>query len=75
MTEILTMSYLYDKLSRLGLNEDYVRNNALPTTQNNLNRVKGKGKRLFIHPLPFTPFPPHNILYIRVTTKIKILHP
>jgi IrrE N-terminal-like domain len=31
MTEILTMSYLYDKLSRLGLNEDYVRNNGLPS--------------------------------------------
>lgn len=31
MTERLTMSCLYDKLLRLGLNPDYVRNNGLPS--------------------------------------------
>lgn len=31
MTETLTMSSLYDKLSQLGLNRDYVRNNGLPS--------------------------------------------
>jgi hypothetical protein len=31
MTETLTMSCLYDRLSQLGLNLDYVRNNGLPS--------------------------------------------
>ncbi len=31
MTETLTMSCLYDKLSRLGFTPDYVRNNGLPS--------------------------------------------
>ncbi|BAZ11932.1 hypothetical protein NIES4071_37600 [Calothrix sp. NIES-4071] len=31
MTKILTMSCLYDKLSRLGLSEDYVKDNGLPS--------------------------------------------
>lgn len=34
MTETLTMSSLYDKLSQLGLNQDYVRNNGLPSWWN-----------------------------------------
>lgn len=34
MTATLTMSYLYDKLSQLGLNRDYVRNNGLPSWWN-----------------------------------------
>ncbi|MDB9450938.1 ImmA/IrrE family metallo-endopeptidase [Dolichospermum circinale] len=34
MTETLTMSSLYDKLSKLGLNPDYVRNNGLPSWWN-----------------------------------------
>ncbi|MEA5551659.1 ImmA/IrrE family metallo-endopeptidase [Anabaena cylindrica UHCC 0172] len=34
MTQTLTMSSLYDKLSKLGLNPDYVRNNGLPSWWN-----------------------------------------
>ncbi|BAZ71305.1 hypothetical protein NIES4106_61020 (plasmid) [Fischerella sp. NIES-4106] len=34
MTETLTMSSLYNKLSQLGLNQDYVRNNGLPSWWN-----------------------------------------
>lgn len=34
MTKTLTMSSLYDKLSQLGLNRDYVRNNGLPSWWN-----------------------------------------
>ncbi|OKH44162.1 hypothetical protein NIES2101_29085 [Calothrix sp. HK-06] len=38
MTETLTMSCLYDKLSRLGFTPDYVRDNGLPSWwDNNLN--------------------------------------
>jgi hypothetical protein len=31
MTEKLSMSSLYDKLSQLGFNQDYIENNALPS--------------------------------------------
>lgn len=34
MTKTLTMSSLYDKLSQVGLNRDYVRNNGLPSWWN-----------------------------------------
>ncbi|MBE8969268.1 ImmA/IrrE family metallo-endopeptidase [Nostocales cyanobacterium LEGE 12452] len=34
MTQTLTMSSLFDKLSQLGLNQDYVRNNGLPSWWN-----------------------------------------
>ncbi|MEA5619671.1 ImmA/IrrE family metallo-endopeptidase [Cronbergia sp. UHCC 0137] len=34
MTETLTMSYLYAKLSSIGLNQDYVRENGLPSWWN-----------------------------------------
>ncbi|MGF1933758.1 MAG: ImmA/IrrE family metallo-endopeptidase [Nostoc sp. ChiQUE02] len=43
MTETLTMSSLYDKLSKLGLNQDYVRSNGLPSWWNDELNNKSYG--------------------------------
>ncbi|AVH68275.1 ImmA/IrrE family metallo-endopeptidase [Nostoc sp. 'Peltigera membranacea cyanobiont' N6] len=43
MTETLTMSSLFDKLSQLGLNQDYVRNNGLPSWWNDELNNKSYG--------------------------------
>jgi Zn-dependent peptidase ImmA (M78 family) len=73
MTETLTMSSLYDKLSKLGLNPDYVRKNGLPSWWNDeLNDkpiavLEGAGyiadnlnldlKSLFAEEIRFNPLP------------------